>query len=227
MKSLTPQASPLSNESLCSLQAAQLRVGYAVAGPPHCYAALRPVSGTLAFGSQSPMRYDSPVLALVIAICATSFEPIHASETPESSVCKAGIATIMGRPPAIMSTRQRDRITLVSYTRNDGNSYTYKCRVEGRRIHWGNSDGRWRTHPADSKLFFRVQSGTVHVEDRFSDGSIVRNRFELANLDDESSARAAAAPASRRHLVREIQERLKKMRIDAGPVDGVLGGQNT
>ena len=111
--------------------------------------------------------------------------PARATETGQftkEQVCKAGIATVMGRVPANMNTdRVQNDVIYISYRRaNDGSHWVYKCKLEGERIIWGSDNGRWRTHEADSKVIFNVKSDVINVEDRFSDGSSTKKSF-IAN----------------------------------------------
>lgn len=143
---------------------------------------------------------------------------INAQDTmiPKSCLCKAGIATVMGRNPILMKAKSVGDITYVSYTRDDGKSYTYKCKIEGKRIHWGNKDGRWRVHPADSKVFYRVVQGKVRVKDHFSDGSSTSKSFSFAELGHQPN---------RSDLVLETQKYLNQLGFDAGPEDGIIGNR--
>ena len=102
----------------------------------------------------------------------------------EAQVCKAGIGTIMGRDPSSMKTRTTSNGVLkVSYVRPfDRKKFSYKCKIEGNRILWGNSDGRWRTHSADSKVTYRVDGELLQVTDKFSDGSASRNQYTFSQL---------------------------------------------
>lgn len=108
----------------------------------------------------------------------------EAGQFSKEQVCKAGIAVVMGRDPAIMNTdRVQNDVIYISYTRvNDGTHWAYKCKLAGNRIIWGNDNGRWRTHEADSKIIFNVKGDVINVEDRFSDGSSSKKSFTLNQI---------------------------------------------
>ena len=101
-----------------------------------------------------------------------------------NQICKAAVATVMGRDPIIMSIDQvQGEVVYLSYIRqDDGKKWGYKCRLEGNRIIWGAYDGRWRTHPMDSIITFQVKGDVLNIEDRFSDGSTNRKSFNLKQL---------------------------------------------
>jgi hypothetical protein len=99
----------------------------------------------------------------------------------ENQICKAGIAKIMGRDPAIIKI---DRVALdaiyLSYVRSDDQSkWKYKCKLKDSRINWGSDTGRWRTHPMDSKVTFKVSGNLITVTDVFSDGSSSSETYSL------------------------------------------------
>jgi len=101
-----------------------------------------------------------------------------------NQICKAGIATVMGRDPAIIRIdRVQGEVVYLSYIRkDDGKKWGYKCTLDGNRIVWGSDTGRWRTHKMDSKVFFYVEGSVLKVEDRFSDGSATQKSFNSKQL---------------------------------------------
>ncbi|GGX76882.1 hypothetical protein GCM10007160_00030 [Litchfieldella qijiaojingensis] len=179
------------------------------------------LTGAFGIGGHFALFYQTPEEKATAAA-----EPhLTAQETmvPNSSLCKAGIATIMGRNPRIMNAQSAGEITYISYTRDDGNSYTYKCKIEGNRIHWGNKVGRWRVHSADSKVFYQVAQGKVHVEDRFSDGSSSNKSFSFAELGYSPHGASSRRASQWSDLVLETQKHLNQLGFDAGPEDGIIG----
>jgi hypothetical protein len=87
-----------------------------------------------------------------------------------------------------MNTRVAGDIVFLSYTRqDDGTNWKYRCRVDGQRIIWASDPGgRWRTHPEDEQLFFRVVKARIgsqlEVEERYSDGSSTKDTFSFEDL---------------------------------------------
>ena len=121
---------------------------------------------------------------LVIAISILSvFSTLTAEAGSVSApkLCKAAIATIMGRSPDIINARGNSVIS-VDYTRGDGTFWDYKCRVEGNRIIWGAPEGRWRTHRLDPKITFRTGANSVQIIETFSDGTSNKQSFSISDL---------------------------------------------
>lgn len=110
-----------------------------------------------------------------------------ASDNPSiqhHQICKAGIATIMGRDPSIITPSNiSGPIIGLSYIRNnDGTKWSYKCKVAGNTIIWGNSDGRWREDPLDGVVTYKVVGDSVVVSERHTDGSETVKEFGLKSL---------------------------------------------
>ncbi len=101
-----------------------------------------------------------------------------------AQVCRAAIATIMGKDPAIIVASDAGSNIRLAYTRkDDGSEWTYKCKIEGSRVLWGSPTGRWRDDPADSRVSFREQpDGKLEIEDRYSDGSSTKESYTLEQL---------------------------------------------
>jgi len=102
-------------------------------------------------------------------------------------ICKAAIAAIMGRPPQSIVTRIQDEIVLLSYVRqDDGTLWSYRCRVEGSRVIWASEPGgRWRTHPADERISYRIIEGSepgIEITESYGDGSATRRMFRAGEL---------------------------------------------
>ena len=94
-------------------------------------------------------------------------------------LCKAAISKIMGRSPHIIRARGNSVVHLAYVY---GKQWDYKCRVEGNRIIWGASDGRWRIHHLDPKLTFTTSSGSIRITETFTNGTSSQRRFSLNDL---------------------------------------------
>lgn len=107
-------------------------------------------------------------------------------------ICKAGISKIMGRDPTTMSSRPTSDETIkVSYLRaDDRKKFSYKCKIEGNRIVWGNSDGRWRTDPSDPVVTYKVKGNVFSINESFNDGSTSNENFSLIQLRQEKDKEA-------------------------------------
>ena len=118
------------------------------------------------------------VMIMTIIFSTPTYSATEGSR--DNRVCIAAIASVMNRDPSTMTTqRTAEGIVLVSYRRPDGDSFTYKCRVEGSRVLWGNPDGRWRDHPMDSKVTYRESGDTVSITETWPDGSTTTKDIEV------------------------------------------------
>lgn len=108
-------------------------------------------------------------------------KPLTPAET--ASVCKAAIAELFGHSPKIMKTAPFQGVTRVLYRRpDDGKLWTNDCKLQGHQIMWRSVDvipGRWRDHPADEVLTFKVTGHTVLIQTTYSDGSTATNEQPL------------------------------------------------
>ena len=97
-------------------------------------------------------------LAISAILFVAFFPPITnatgPSQVTKSHICKAGVATVMGRDPSIMRIdTEVGGVLYLSYVRaDDGSLWSYKCTVDGNLIIWASDTGRWRNHPADPRL---------------------------------------------------------------------------
>ncbi|MBI2260282.1 MAG: hypothetical protein HYU62_01255 [Caulobacterales bacterium] len=76
--------------------------------------------------------------------------PVAMTAKDMGRVCRAAIATVMGRDPSIIRvTATNGNIVDVRYTRDDGTVWSNRCRVESGRVTWAaienGQPGRWRT----------------------------------------------------------------------------------
>ncbi len=125
-------------------------------------------------------------LARVVLVCAgiCFIQPALAQTQPShSSVCKAAIGAIMGRDPAIISAEPSGDIVSWNYVRpNDKTVWGGRCRIAGNTIVWQTTNGRWRDHPADELITWRLAGSQVVIRQKFSDGSIVDKSFDRSTL---------------------------------------------
>jgi len=110
----------------------------------------------------------------------------HSSSFSPQQVCRATIATIMGRDPAIIKVYRTDEESVhVTYVRpDDGVIWSQRCRFEGHRVIWASPTGRWRTLPEDGVLTFSSSGDTLTINERFSDGSSRSKTFTRSQLQD-------------------------------------------
>lgn len=123
------------------------------------------------------------VTALVISGIALAEQPPQSWPT-NRELCKAGISILMGRDPSIMKIDRTDgAVVYLSYIRPDDRSlWSYRCKIEGNRIIWASSTGRWRTHPLDEVITFSVSGDRLHLDEAYSDQSTTKATFTRAQL---------------------------------------------
>jgi hypothetical protein len=111
-------------------------------------------------------------------------ESTNKGDFTDTQICKAGIATVMGREPKIMTIdRVQTEVIYLSYIRQDDQSkWVFKCKLDGNQIVWGNDDGRWRDNAADSAVRFYVSGKVISIAETFGDGSVTRNSFGIEGL---------------------------------------------
>lgn len=114
-------------------------------------------------------------LPLILAIAITVGGPAIAADGPTAAaICKAGIATLMGRDPKIIRAKDGGDVVRLSYVReNDGSLWEYRCKIEGSEIIWASKTGRWRTDPADEKLRYKAGAKSVTVDYVSADGGVI------------------------------------------------------
>lgn len=92
-------------------------------------------------------------------------EPIELSDDDKGRVCRAAIASLNGRDPAVINViSYQGGIHRVRYTRDDGTVWTNECRVgdgtaESRIVENG-QPGRWRT---EETISFTVDGDTIGI----------------------------------------------------------------
>lgn len=90
----------------------------------------------------------------------------------------------MGRDPTTMAVSNLEGpIIGISYIRkNDGTKWSYKCKVNGNKIVWGNSDGRWRESSEDSVITYKLMGNSIVVSETYSDGSKTTKSYKIEAL---------------------------------------------
>ena len=103
----------------------------------------------------------------------------------EERICQAGIATMMARDPRTIITKTNDGITSLHYMREeDQTKWSWLCKLNGDRLIWATDTGRWRTHPQDEVLTYRVTGSSLSIVYAGADGSVLgKESFELSQLE--------------------------------------------
>ena len=115
---------------------------------------------------------------ILVAVGAVLIVPIALAD--DGQVCKATIAALMNRDPSIIDSQSAGGKVLLSYQRSDGDTFAYKCRVDGSRVFWGNADGRWRDHSMDSTITYAQSGNRITINEKGPDGSSIQKTFEIA-----------------------------------------------
>lgn len=138
------------------------------------------------------------IVRSVSALRLTNVENVHPDRAVEpsqsgapdpsftlSQISRAAIGLIMSRNPStIHATTAGDEIRLSYVRENDQTEWKYKCKLDGDRILWAaNPGGRWRNHPLDEKIYYRVlPGGFLEIEEYFSDGSSHKENYTQQQL---------------------------------------------
>jgi hypothetical protein len=109
------------------------------------------------------------LLALTASASMVAFSAQGADFSP-SEVCKAAISVEMGRKAKSMKTLQQNPPE-ISYRRDDGDSFKYRCKLDGGIVVWRaffadtGEWGRWREQYADGDALtaYSVSGGTLTI----------------------------------------------------------------
>lgn len=101
-------------------------------------------------------------------------------------ICKAAIASYMGRSPYIIDIeRIRGDIIYLSYIRpDDQTKWKYKCKSTGKYAIVGTEDGRWRDQSHDSKIKFSWSNNIMRIDQIHPDGSNSYDLYGLSELEN-------------------------------------------
>ena len=108
-------------------------------------------------------------LAVAASTLVAAFAAQGADFSP-SEICKAAISVEMGRKAKSMKTAQQNPPE-ISYRRDDGDSFRYRCKLDGGVVVWRTflSDtqewGRWRNQyeNGDALTAYSVSGGTLTI----------------------------------------------------------------
>lgn len=109
----------------------------------------------------------SLVLLSTFGLATTSY----ASDFTSADICKAAISVEMGRPTKTMKTKTAEPNPEISYRRDDGDSFKYRCQVSEDRVVWAafmddtNEWGRWRNRysEGDASTTYWVSNGLLTI----------------------------------------------------------------
>lgn len=102
------------------------------------------------------------------------------TEFTREQICKATIATVMFKQPSIMVSKKLSNGDIkVSYIRNNGTKWAYKCKINGQNILWGNIEGRWRD---EDIITYSTQKQTITINKITSGAERTIKSFEKNQL---------------------------------------------
>ena len=132
------------------------------------------------------MKIRLATLLYLVALAAALLPSlaIAQSNVDERAICRAAIAAVMGRSPAIVKVTKVDRgVVSTSYTRPaDGSVWRNRCQIKGDRVIWATDTGRWRDGPHDERIQYDVRGNAIAIVQRFTDGSKSEEVFPLSAL---------------------------------------------
>ncbi|RXJ73907.1 hypothetical protein CS022_06325 [Veronia nyctiphanis] len=107
----------------------------------------------------------------------------------ESQICRAGIAAIKKKSPAVVNVDKIDeekkyKIYHVSYKRaDDGKLWKYRCKVDRSRVVWSQGKGRWRDKGQDPTVKFDIDDDFIEITEKYPDGTESRKvRYNISQL---------------------------------------------
>lgn len=114
------------------------------------------------------------LMGLIFGDSKSNNSPSEADISPftKMEVCKGIIAKALGRPVNIMGANKSGGVIKVTYRRpDDKKRWNYRCKLEGNKGIWAMGGGRWRTHPMDSEVTFKIVNGALYINEVHADGS--------------------------------------------------------
>lgn len=125
------------------------------------------------------------ILIAVTAAVSVTATAAQAADFSAAELCKATISVEMGRKTKSMKTVNVDPPE-ISYKRPDGDSFKYRCKIEGDRVVWRTflTDtrewGRWRENYAagDAMTTYSVDGGILNIaNDQANPASFKKSDF--------------------------------------------------
>lgn len=92
-------------------------------------------------------------------------------ESLEREIAKFAVCALYFKESSEVFVQKRGGGYIAGYRNGDGIKRNTKIEIEGNTIKWGNSDGRWRTHLEDEKVYYSLKEGSVIIEVKYADGS--------------------------------------------------------
>jgi hypothetical protein len=108
-------------------------------------------------------------------------EQASLSDADKGRVCRAAIASLNGRDPAIIRViSTKDDIHRVRYTRDDGTVWTNECRVGTGTAEWrmvqDGQPGRWRN---EDTIRFTVDGSAINIQTFMGGEPVTNDTYEV------------------------------------------------
>lgn len=105
------------------------------------------------------------------------------------AACKASIGILMSQEPRIMAGRELgDNRFSVSYRREDGTRWEYRCEAKPNQLRWSTfEDGQEGPQRQEDNVRYSVESGILNVTMRGMDGQDYSWRFRLPAVQEIKS----------------------------------------
>nr|WP_315025435.1 hypothetical protein [Brevundimonas diminuta] len=107
--------------------------------------------------------------------------PVSLSDEDAGRVCRAAIASLNGRDPAIIRVISTNAgIHRVRYRRDDGTVWTNECRVGNGTAEWravmDGQPGRWRN---EDTIRFTVDGSTINIQTFMGGEPVTNDTYEV------------------------------------------------
>lgn len=108
-------------------------------------------------------------------------EPVSLSDDDKGRVCRAAIASLNGRDPAIIRVVSNEGDTYrVRYTRDDGTVWTNDCRVGDGTAEWrmveNGQPGRWRS---EDTIRYSIDGASVSIDTFMGAEPMTSDTYEI------------------------------------------------
>jgi hypothetical protein len=142
-------------------------------------------------GFESPTPTPTPSVASSSSskssqIGQLSNEKAAITVSPEL-VCKAAISLIFGRPVNSIAAVKNGSVVELKYIREvDSSEWRTRCKLEGNEVIWAGfingNWGRWRVHPSDAKITYRVSADQLMVSEQYPSAKASTKTFDLNSI---------------------------------------------
>ena len=112
---------------------------------------------------------------------------VFATEISDAQICRAGIATIMGKTiDEVRFDREVKQVKYVSFDPTEENTtFKFKCTVASSKIQWASEFGSWKDSDLDSDVSYEIKENFLIVSESYNSGYTFNKRFSVKFLKDK------------------------------------------